>query len=256
MNRRPVPSPCLSANALKLIAIAAMTLDHITWVVFPGFSRQPLALIFHILGRLTCPIMCFFIAEGYHHTRNFRAYARRLLLLSVLSHFAYIYGSTFAAGSYLDAYSFLPFYYGSALNQTSVALSLFAGLCMLRVNDSALSSGKKALAMALLCLLSFPCDWSCIAALCIFAIGTNRGEGKKQLFWCGFFVSCYVLVYCISLDVLYGLLQFSVFLSVPLLRLYNGQRGKSARLNRVMKPLFYFYYPLHLFLIGLVRRAL
>ena len=48
-------------------------------------------------------------------------------------------------------------------------------------------------------------------------------------------------------------LQLCVFLSVPLLRLYNGARSKNAALSRVMKPLFYLYYPLHLFLIGLIR---
>ena len=42
-------------------------------------------------------------------------------------------------------------------------------------------------------------------------------------------------------------------LSVPLLRLYNGARSKNAALSRVMKPLFYLYYPLHLFAIGLIR---
>ena len=47
--------------------------------------------------------------------------------------------------------------------------------------------------------------------------------------------------------------QLCVFLSVPLLRLYNGTRSKNAALSRVMKPLFYLYYPLHLFLIGLIR---
>lgn len=256
MHQRAPFRPGLSANALKLIAILAMTVDHITWVVFPGYCRLPGVLLLHLIGRLTCPIMCFFIAEGYHYTKNFRAYALRLLLLSVVSHFAYVLASTFGTASYQDPRSFLPFYHGSILNQTSVIPSLLAGLCMLRLNDSALSGGKKLLGMALLCLLSFPCDWSCIAALCIFAIGTNRGAGKTQLFWCFFFVGCYALVYCISLDWLYGLLQFAVFLSVPLLRQYNGQRGGGARLQRVMKPLFYLYYPAHLFLIALARQLL
>ena len=112
---------------------------------------------------------------------------------------------------------------------------------------------KKAVLILLICLLTLPADWSCIAALCILSIGSNRGAPKKQLLWCLFYVSLYAAVYFFSLDRLYGLLQFGVFLSVPLLRLYDGTRGKHAALNRVMKPLFYLYYPLHLFLIGLVR---
>ena len=34
--------------------------------------------------------------------------------------------------------------------------------------------------------------------------------------------------------------------------LYNGQRGKNARVNRFMKWFFYIYYPAHLFVIGLL----
>ena len=30
----------LSSNAIKLIAIAAMTVDHIAWAVFPGYPKE------------------------------------------------------------------------------------------------------------------------------------------------------------------------------------------------------------------------
>lgn len=254
MKHVPEPSPnrTLSANALKLLAIFAMTLDHIAWLLFPGYSRQALPLVLHIIGRLTCPIMCFFIAEGYYHTRSFRAYALRLLALAIVSHFAYLYAST----AYVDWHFFLPFYYGSLLNQTGVVWSLLGGLLMLRVNDLSCSVTKKACLILLLCLITLPADWSCIASLCILSIGSNRSDARRQILWCGFYVSLYALVYFLSLDRLYGLLQLCVFLSVPLLRLYNGTRGASETLNRIMKPLFYLYYPLHLFLIGLARTYL
>ena len=47
----------LSSNAIKLIAIAAMTVDHIAWAVFPGYPKEFLPLLMHIIGRITCPIM-------------------------------------------------------------------------------------------------------------------------------------------------------------------------------------------------------
>ena len=249
---KAAPRAGLSANALKLLAIFAMTLDHIAWLLFPGYSRQALPLVLHIIGRLTCPIMCFFIAEGYYHTRSFRAYALRLLALAIVSHFAYLY----ASAAFVDWHSFIPFYSGSILNQTGVVWSLLGGLLMLRVNDLPCSMTRKACLILLLCLLTLPADWSCIAALCILSIGSNRGDAKRQILWCGFYVSLYAAVYFFSLDRLYGLLQLCVFLSVPLLRLYNGTRGASKTLNRIMKLLFYLYYPLHLFLIGLARTYL
>lgn len=84
----------LDSNMLKLIAIAAMTADHIAWLLFPGYPTDPLPIILHIIGRLTCPIMCFFIAEGYHYTRNIKKYTARLFVFAVISHFAYIFAST------------------------------------------------------------------------------------------------------------------------------------------------------------------
>ena len=74
----------LTGDALKLLAILAMTLDHIAWLLFPGYPAQAMPLAMHIIGRLTCPIMCYFIAEGYHYTRNFRRYALRRLSRTLL----------------------------------------------------------------------------------------------------------------------------------------------------------------------------
>ena len=41
-------------------------------------------------------------------------------------------------------------------------------------------------------------------------------------------------------------------LTIPLLKMYNGKRGKSKN----MKWLFYVYYPLHLVICGIIRIAL
>ena len=243
----------LNANQLKLIAVLAMTADHIAWLLFPGYSREPMAILLHVIGRLTCPIMCYFIAEGYHYTHSVRRYAARLFAFAFLSHFAYI----FASGDYVDARSFIPFYYGSVFNQTGVMWSLAWGLVLLCINDAKrLRTGVKVFLVLAVCLVAFPADWSCIAALCILSIGSNRGNSKKQLLWCAFYVCLYAAVYFVFLDRLYGLVQLCVFLSVPLLRLYDGTRGRSAALDRVMKPLFYAYYPLHLFILGLLRAFL
>ena len=243
----------LCGNELKLLAILAMTVDHVAWTLFPGYSMHPLALLMHAIGRLTCPIMCYFITEGYHYTKSFQKYALRLFLLAIVSHFAYQF---FSFGGHVGWRVFLPFSYGSILNQTSVIWALLGGLLMLRVNDLDCSALQKTALILLLCLVTLPADWSCIAPLCILSIGANRGNPGAQLRWCLFYVSLYVAVYCLSLNVWYGLLQLCVFLSVLLLRLYDGTRGKSAALDRVMKPLFYAYYPLHLFILGLLRAFL
>ena len=55
----------LNSNHLKLIAITAMTIDHIADLIYPAFPANPIAVILHIVGRLTAPIMWFFICEGF-----------------------------------------------------------------------------------------------------------------------------------------------------------------------------------------------
>lgn len=166
------------SNTIKLIAILAMTIDHIAWTIFPGYPKELVPLIMHLIGRITCPIMCYFVAEGYHYTRNVKKYTGRMFLFAIISHFSYIYASM----GFVGWKSFIPFYYGNMLNQTSVMWSLAWGLVMLRVVNSKKIKRNviKALFITVICLISFPSDWSCIASLCIMAFGSNRGNFKEQ----------------------------------------------------------------------------
>lgn len=104
----------LNANQIKLIAIVAMTIDHLTWAFFSRTQVVWYVFVLHIIGRLTAPIMWFFIVEGCHYTRNMGKYIGRLFLFAVISHFAY----DFAFGI-----PFLPLSTG-VFNQTSVMWSL------------------------------------------------------------------------------------------------------------------------------------
>ncbi len=230
----------LNGNQIKLIAIIAMTIDHVTWMIWPGYDTHWWVLLLHIIGRLTAPIMWFFVAEGYHHTRDLKKYILRLFLFAVISHFAYDFALNIP---------FVPFTTG-IFNQTGVIWALLCGLLILVVTDSpSLPGWGKILLIIGLCILSFPADWSCIAALGVFAIGSNRGNFKKQMFWMMAFVFMYAVVYFFFIDKVYAVLQLFTALSIPILRLYNGERGKW----KGMKWFFYIYYPAHLILCGILR---
>lgn len=232
-----------NSNQLKIIAILAMALDHVISVVYPNYPRDWWILVCHLVGRLTAPIMWFFIAEGYHYTRNVKRYAGRLFLFAGISHFAY----NFAFGI-----PFLPFQ-TSIFNQTSVIWSLAWGLVSLVIlNDGRLKEWHKMAMLIGICLLTFCSDWSCIAVMAIVSIGSNRGNFKKQMSGMMFYVLLYAVVYFLFIDRVYGILQLGTALTIPLLRRYNGQRGTW----KGMKWFFYLYYPLHLVVCGLVRIAL
>lgn len=88
-----------------------MTIDHLTWAFSPWTQAVWYVFALHIVGRLTAPIICFFIMEGCHDTRDIRKYTGRLSVLAIISHFAYNFA--------LDI-PFLSFSTGDFFNQTSV----------------------------------------------------------------------------------------------------------------------------------------
>ncbi len=162
----------LNGNQLKLIAIIAMTIDHLTWVIFPGMQAVWYVFALHIIGRLTAPIMWFFIAEGCFYTRNIWKYAGRLFIFALISHFAY----NFAFGI-----PFLPFSTGSFFNQTGVMWSLAWAVVLIAIFKSEkIPQWAKYLAIPVICVITFPSDWSCIAVMCPFFLYQHRGNFKAQ----------------------------------------------------------------------------
>lgn len=77
----------------------------------------------------------------------------------------------------------------------------------------------------------------------------TRGNFKQQMIWMMIWSATYAAVYFIFLDKIYGVIQLFTCLTIPLLRLYNGERGKWKGMGK----LFYVYYPAHLFIMGILR---
>ena len=205
----------LSGNALKVIAIVAMTIDHLAWVGIETYEQAetPTQIFLHCIGRLTAPMMIFFVAEGYHHTHDFRRYLRRLLMLAVVSHFAFCY---------FNMSGFNPL--GNLLfNATSIAWPLLWGLILLKVWDMER----------------------------ILMIGRNRGCFHKQMLWMMAIISLYAVAFFIFHSPTYGMVHLACWLAVPLLAMYNGQRGRLKWLGKF----FYYYYPAHMAVIGLLARC-
>lgn len=170
--------PALSGNALKGIAILAMTLDHLTWTLWPGYATDWWVLVCHVLGRVTAPIMWFFIVEGYHYTHDVKKYAARLFALALISHFAY---------DFCFGIPFVPLSTGP-FNQTGVVWSLAWGLVLLVIHDDArLKDWVKIALTFVICAVTFPSDWSCVAAMAILFMGQARGANGAA--WAGFFTS-------------------------------------------------------------------
>ncbi|NLH02388.1 MAG: fimbrial assembly protein, partial [Clostridiales bacterium] len=54
----------MSRAQIKMLAIVTMLIDHIGAIFFPQIP------LFRIIGRLSFPLFCFFIAQGVLYTSN------------------------------------------------------------------------------------------------------------------------------------------------------------------------------------------
>ena len=79
----------LNAFRLKSIAVIAMVINHFAHVfVLLPVDREVMNVLLTVMnavGKLTIPIMCFFVAEGYYHTRNLKKYLARMFIFAAVS---------------------------------------------------------------------------------------------------------------------------------------------------------------------------
>lgn len=233
----------MSAYTLKMIAICAMLIDHVAWAFIP--TGTLLGQIMHAIGRLTAPIMCYFIAEGYYHTHNVKKYALRLGIFALISHIPF---GLFETGR-------LPFPFTNANFFTGVIYTLFLGLISLIVwNSEKLNKAVKIILIVLICIMAMLGDWFFISVLWILFFGIYHNNFKKQVLS---FIIISIPVVLAPLIMLIGnssrwneqFFQIVVFLALPLLARYNGERGGSKN----SKWIFYIFYPLHLLIIALIK---
>lgn len=232
----------LSRDAVKYIAVVAMTLDHIAWY-FLEFS-SPLAQIFHIVGRITAPIMCCFIAQGYRYTSSKSKYAFRLFLFAVLAQIPWV----------LVHYHN---WYDLDFNMLFTLLISLGVLCCTEIKNK----GLKFISIFALFLVSCFCDWMFFAPLFTLVFYYTQDNEKKMY---GSYAACALVAfvfYTISSNpfsdfkgaVMSTLFMLGLFLCIPLLMMCNGQKGRFPKFN---KWFFYVYYPLHLGVIVLIQRLI
>src|SRR5450759_5584692 len=72
------------SDALKLVAIVSMTIDHVGAILLPqvGWLR--------IIGRVAFPLFAYQLAAGYLHTRNLARYALRLAVWGLIAQPVYM----------------------------------------------------------------------------------------------------------------------------------------------------------------------
>lgn len=207
----------VSSFYLKLLAVITMLIDHIGAVLLPEY------ILLRCIGRIAFPIYCFLLVEGAVHTSDIRKYQMRLLFFALLSEIPYDLAHS---GTLLRP------------DQQNVFFTLFLGLLGIRVLEKY--------------------NRGFISALTIFFITMSAGILQTDYSFGGV---CFILAFYIfyrynvakymSFIVLnfffFGGIQNFAILSLIPIAMYNGKRGPK------IKYAFYIFYPLHLFLLFLIR---
>ena len=213
----------LTGNQLKLIAAAAMLLDHMGILLFPHIA------IFRILGRLAYPVFAFMIAEGCRYTRNKLRYFLMLFGLGAGCQLVYYF---FSGDTYLNilltfSVSVLLIYalqasYEDTRNQALWSVVFGAGflgafgLTKIAPIDYGFWGILTPVLVSFAHIRKFP-HWAAVLMLGTGLLFLGADLGANQ--------------------------QFAL-LALPLLLLYSGKRGKGN-----MKYFFYIFYPVHLALL-------
>lgn len=233
----------LTGNQIKWIAIACMAVDHIAWafVPFPSVAGQ----LMHIVGRITAPVMCFFIAEGYAHTRSVKRYALRLGVFAVISQFPF---------TLFESRKFLFINWSAGSETFSVIYTLFLSLLAVWAWDSVRNRFLRGAVITGLCLLSLSGDWMFFDILFSLIFWIWRGDFRKQAFWFAFaavFEEIFFLLFSVAAagSASSQLFQLGVLLCLPILARYNGRKGGGQS----SKWAFYIFYPAHLLVLGFLE---
>ena len=242
----------MSANMLKFIAIIAMFIDHTAVVMVESGSGAYILMRF--IGRLTAPIMFYFVVVGLRHTKNVTRYTLRLALFATISYLPFIYANT---GQLPNSETFL---------KLNVIYTILIGVFFLRARSEISNPFIKTVAMALLVILSTFGDWNFIALLMMLVFDYFYGDYKKQKFAYNVIVltaggvlalflqpfSTYIQHGVWNFDIYQILfMQSGMFLPILLLGKYSGRLGRGGLLA---KWSFYIFYPAHLLLLGIMAQ--
>ena len=233
-----------SAQALKLIAMAAMLGDHLAWAFLSDTGAA--AIILHTLGSMAMPIFSFFIAEGYTHTRNLPAYAGRLAIFALISYLPFVF---FVSAIWDQGLT------PAAFGRLNMIYTLLLGLLALWAWEHIGQPELRFLCLIALCLASLPGDGSFFPLLLVLFFGTHRRNAKAAFMAAA--AICLVMFFVSWANLFGSAYGFQTWLSeagfrlgqlgaLVLLGFYNGQRGRGSRW------FFYVFYPLHLAVLALL----
>jgi len=239
----------ITSAVLHIIAMLFMLCDHLWGTVISGNDWLT------CLGRISFPIFAFMIVEGYFHTGNLKKYVGRLLLFAVISEIPF----NLAMGSRL----FYPIH-------QNVLWAFLMAIGFIHWNEKARKSGKlwkrvivgfTSVILAYLSGLLTMVDFYHAGILTVLVFYFFR-ERK----WYNY-IAQFVCLWYINMEMLGGLSYqinilgntyfiarqgFALLAFIPIW-LYRGRQGYH---NKAFQYFCYWFYPVHLLILGILKFVL
>lgn len=231
----------ISSFGLKMIAAVTMLIDH-CGVLFAADNRW-LYLIMRGIGRISFPLFCFLLVEGFFYTKNKVKHAINLAIFALLSEIPY----DIFTGSLFD------------MKKQNVIITLLVGFLVIWAFDSILTykdekTGQRirrtdtnlfdviialiimGIGFAVTYILNSTYTFGGVLLIIFFYIAYNKPIGR--IVSNGFFnIGLYS----------FGI-QWAGVISAIIIEFYNGKLGA-----RKWKYFFYIFYPGHLLILSIIK---
>ena len=236
----------ITSASLHIMAMIFMLCDHLWGTIVPGNDWLT------CIGRISFPIFAFMIVEGYFHTSNLKKYAGRLFVFALISEIPF----NLALGSRI----FYPIH-------QNVLWSFLISLGLIHWNEKAKKSGKlwkrlvvgtASVILGYLGGILTMVDFYHAGVLTVLVFYFFRG--RKWYNYLGQFVTLWYINiemlggYSYMIDIMgktYFLVRqsFAMLALVPIW-LYSGRRGYHSK---AFQYFCYWFYPVHLLVLGLLK---
>ena len=251
----------LTGNTLKIIAALCMLIDHIgAGIIFRlindnrfgdgAFGMSAIYSVCRAIGRVAFPIYIFLVIEGFNHTRSKWRYLGRMVLLSIVSEIPYdialkLDSEQIKRGVFIE-FGRQNVYFTLALGLlTVIIVDFFREKDFKKFNTAikvAISTIVVACSMYIAVLIHASYLYIGVFAIVVayFFSETKLWAERRLLRNIVVMLSiCIVLCFYDASEV------YSLAAILPAC-LYNGERGIKAKWG------FYWFYPIHLSIIGLI----
>lgn len=244
----------ISQEMLKLLACITMLIDHIGYVlVYPMYQQVSVVggnamacakllyagyLLLRCIGRLAFPIFAFLLVEGFHHTRNKRKYALRLVIGALLAEIPF---NLVVSGSPVWRY------------KQSIMITLLLGFLALLAMERCKKLAWKPVVLLpfafLGWLLKVDYGWGGVLLIALFEL-SRYTYNRSLVRFCGMLVLFHYMPT--------SMLRFGSF-SIPMQALgalsmlfISAYDGRKVTRSKAVQWGFYLFYPVHLLILYLI----